>query len=124
MKDSSYLAFVNPSVHVKRCLAGCVHITFDAVSLHFACTSSFLGFVDAVLTEAAESPMAWGYEVNYDWIALRLEQTSMCELCLLLKDARDAAEFLDQFWSPNDFSLKDLMRQCADEFSSPKPKQP
>ncbi len=74
---------------VRQCLAGCVHLTFASITMHFGTACEFEALIDLVESEERVRAVGNGLEISYGWHTMALDEPASRALVDLLRMARE-----------------------------------
>lgn len=99
------------SGHVRLCRAGCVHVTFGLVTLHFESSDAFEGMAELVAAEETARRPDEGLSVTYHWFSIDLDAGRSHAFASLVASAAFAVA-----WTRGDlqFSDEDFTRLLQD----------
>lgn len=95
MRDESRFLAKGRYGEIKRCFAGCTHLTFASASLHFESFDEFLHLADGVIDQHLHPKPQDVVDVTYRWITLRLTRQSFDEMVKLVRSAVEEAAWWD-----------------------------
>lgn len=97
--------------HVRLCRAGCVHLSYGRVTLHFESEDAFEGMAELVADEERGRELDEGLSMSYQWFSVDLDPHHSHGFAALVADAAAAIAWSrgDMRFSDEDFS--NLVRQ-------------
>lgn len=96
--------------HVRLCRAGCLHLTFGRVTLHFESLDDFGGLAEVVAEEERLRKPTEGMTLTYQWFALDLRPEDCQAFAALVAAALEAGK-----WARGDVNYDEILQRAREE---------